>query len=443
MSWLDILARTSLQSLFSAGLSIFFGFFIAIFVLTEFPARSRRLAIALLLWPSFMPAYFWFMVTASKTGSSVWLLVFIQVLMNMGWVAWRLQAFWSDQLSRSLELCYTEGTSWSRMIQKVLWPLSRPQLWHIAMTVFLFCFGNYSLAMLLAGSSWSLDVFLVQMWQQGHGVLPTLLIALGLWVVMLIFYAEAPASFLKPQVSMRNFAVWKTDYGKYFVSLMLFAPLSFLYFFFKDISWNYFFYLVPWFEVMDSFLVGLVTGWLLWMFSAFSLWGWSSKRLHFFFTSLVSPPISLLGLGLSLFEVRGAGEILMTSFGFALFLWPLLYRVFVAPHRDALVQQMQTASVCGSSRLNTLSKVILPQVNASLFSMSALGAFWSVGDFSFASLLSYETQPLARVILMKLDRYDMEIAHAWFLWLLIAAFLSASFFIGCSYVVNRKSSSSV
>ena len=93
--------------------------------------------------------------------------------------------------------------------------------------------------------------------------------------------------------------------------------------------------------------------------------------------------------------------------------------------------------------MHTLLHVVLPQVNSSLFSMSALGAFWSVGDFSFAALLSYETQPLARVILMKLDRYEMEIAHAWFLWLLIAAFLSALFFIGCSYVVNRKSASSV
>ena len=443
MSWLEILARTSLQSLLSTGLSLVLGFFIGVFVLTEFSVRSRRVAIALLLWPSFMPAYFWFMVTASKMGSSVGLLIFIQVLMNMGWVAWRLQAFWNDQLSRSLELCYIEGTSWSRMIRKVLWPQSRSQLWHIAVTIFLFCFGNYSLAMLLAGSSWSLDVFLVQMWQQGHGLLPTLLIAFGLWVVMLIFYSEAPASFLKPQVLVQNFAIWKTDYGKYFVLLMLLTPLSFLYLFFKDIAWNYFFYLVPWIEIVDSFLVGIVTGWLLWFLSALSLWGWSSKRLHFFFVSLVSPPISLLGLGLSLFEVRGAGEILITALGFALFLWPLLYRVFVAPYRDSLIQQMQTASVCGSSRLNTLTQVVLPQVNQSLFSMAALGAFWSVGDFSFSSLLSYETQPLARVILMKLDRYDMEIAHAWFLWLLIAAFLSALFFIGCSYVVNRKSSSSI
>lgn len=439
----EILLRTSLQSLLSAGLSLALGFFIAVFILTEFSAKSRKWAIGLLLWPSFMPAYFWYMVTAAKTGTSIWLLVFIQVLMNMGWVAWRLQSYWSDQLSRNLELCYVEGTSWPRMIFKILWPLSRSQLWHLMMTVFLFCFGNYSLAMLLAGSSWSLDVFLVQMWQQGQGVLPTLLIALGLWVVMLVFYSEAPAGFFKPDVHIQNFVLWKTDFGKYFVFLMLFTPLSFLYLFFKDITWNYFFYLIPWVEVMDSFLVGLVTGWLLWMFSALSLWGWSSKRLHFFLNSLVSPPISLLGLGLSLFEVRGAGELMVTALGFALFLWPLLYRVFVAPYRDALIQQIQTASVCGSSRIRTMVHVILPQVNQSLFSMAALGAFWSVGDFSFASLLSYETQPLAKVILSKLDRYEMEIAHAWFLWLLIAAFLSALFFIGCSYVVNRKPSSSV
>ena len=332
MQWLDVLARTSLQSLLSTILSLGFGFFIALFVLTEFSVRSRKWAVALLLWPSFMPSYFWYMVTASKAGASVWLLIFIQVLMNMGWVSWRLQTFWSDHLSRNLELCYIEGTSWSRMISKVLWPLSRSQLLHLAVTVFLFCFGNYSLAMLLAGSSWSLDVFLVQMWQQGHGILPTLLIAFGLWLVMLMFYWKAPAPFLKPQITLQNFALWKTDYGKYFVLLMLVTPLSFLYFFFKDIAWNYFFYLVPWVEVMDSFLVGLVTGWFLWIFSAASLWGWSSQRLHFFFAGLVSPPISLLGLGLSLLEIRGGGEILVTALGFALFLWPLLYRVFVAPY---------------------------------------------------------------------------------------------------------------
>lgn len=439
----EILLRTSLQSLLSAGLSLLMGFFIAVFVLTEFSIRSRHWAIALLLWPSFMPAYFWYMVTASKAGTSVWLLVFIQVLMNMGWVAWRLQGFFSDQLSRSLELCFVEGTSWSRMIFKVLLPLSRSQLWHLGVTVFLFCFGNYSLAMLLAGSSWSLDVYLVQMWQQGQGVLPTLLIAGGLWLVMLLFYWNAPVTFLKPETYIKNFAIWKTDYGKYFVLLMLLTPLTFLYLFFKDIAWNYFFYLIPWLEVMDSFLVGLITGWFLWMFSASSLWSWSSNRLHFFFTSMVSPPVSLLGLGLSLLEVRGAGELIITALGFALFLWPLLYRVFVAPYRDALIQQIQTAMVCGSSRLNTMIRVVLPQVNQSLFAMSAIGAFWSVGDFSFSALLTSDTQPLARVILMKLDRYEMEIAHAWFLWLLIAAFLSALFFIGCSYVVNRKSSSSV
>ena len=439
MNWLDVLWRTSLQSSLSTMLALFLGFFLAIFVLSELSLRQRRAAFVFLLWPSMMPAYFWFMVTASKTGQSVVLLIWIQALMNMGWVAWRLQSFWSDQLSRSLELSFVEGTSWVRLLRKVLWPLSRVQILHIAVSVFLFCFSNYSLAMLLAGSSWSLDVYLVEKWREGNGILPTLSVAAGLWVVMFIFYWKIPGGTGKPQVFIERFPMLKVFWGKPLLLLLLLLPMVFLYRFFQGVAWDLFFELVPWSALFDSLLVGLVTGWILWIFGALSLWAWPSKRMNFFFSSLVSPPVSLLGLLLSLLEIRGGGEILIIALGFSLFLWPLLYRVFVAPYRDALLSQMQTASVCGASRWQTLSRVLLPQVQSSLFSMSALGAFWSIGDFSFTSLLAYETTPLAKMILEKMNRYEMTLAHAWFSWLLAVAAVTSLFFIGCAYVTNRKS----
>lgn len=439
MKWVDVLLRTSFQSLLSTSLAVLLGFFLAVLLLSEFSAKQRKISTFFLFWPSVMPAYFWFMVTAPLFGQSIWNLIFIQTLMNVGWVAWRLENFWSDQLSRGLELCYVEGASLKKIIFEVLLPMSRSQIFQTALTVFLFCFGNYSLAMLLAGPSWSLDVFLLQKWQEGQGLLPTINIAVVLWLVMLLCYVKVPPALTKPQVFIERFPMLKILGGKILLFLGLLTPLTFLYLFFHRIAWKYFIYLIPWAALFDSLLIGLVTGWLLWIFSALSLWGWASRRLYFFFSSLVSPPVSLLGLALVLLEVRGGCETLIISLGFALFLWPVLYRVFVAPYRDALIQQVQTASVCGSSRLHTLTKVILPQVNHSLFSMAALGAFWSVGDFSFASLLSYETTPLSKLIFEKINRYEMELAHAWFLWLLICAFISALFFIGCSYVANRKS----
>lgn len=442
MKWIDVLIRTSAQSLSSTGLALCFGFFLAVFLLSELSAKQKKWSTVFLLWPSLMPAYFWFMVLGFK-GQSVGLLIFVQTLMNMGWVAWRLQRYWSDQLSRSLELCFVEGASWSRILSKVLWPLSRSQIFHIGVSVFLFCFSNYSLALLMAGSSWSLDVFLVEAWQQGKGILPTVLSALGLWVAMLLVYLRAPPSIAKPQVNLGQFPMLKTVFGKWILPLLLFTPLILFYFFFYKVPWNLFFSLIPWTSIFDSFLVGLTTGWFLCMFSALSIWAWSVKKLNFFLSTLVSPPISLLGLGLSLLEWREGKEIVVMGFGFALLLWPLLYRVFVAPYYSSLITQIQTAEVCGASKSHIFLQVVLPQVGNSLFSMSALGAFWSVGDFSLSTVLSSDTRPLAKLILEKLNRYEMELAHAWFLWLMITAFIVAFFFVGCAYVANRKSAASV
>ena len=443
MQWFDVLLRTSLQSLISTGLSLFCGFFVAVFLMADLSSMQRKYSNLFLLWPSLMPAYFWFIVTGFYGHQSVMLLIFVQVLMNMGWVAWRLQAYWSDQLSRSLELSFVEGASWSKTITQVLFPLSRAQLFHIAISVFLFCFSNYSLAMLLAGSSWSLDVFLMQQWQQGHGVSSTFTLAFGLWAFMLLIYWYAPLTINKPQAFVSRYPMLQVFLGRLFLACALLLPLTFIYLFFQHVAWSLFLHLVPWTAMFDSLLIGLVTGWILWFLGVGALLLAARSEFNFILSSLVSPPITLLGLVLSFLEFRGSSEIIVLGLGFALMLWPLLYRVFVSSSLASLSQQLQTAEVCGASRLHTLLHVILPQLSRNLFAMSALGAFWSVGDFSLATVLSYETKPLAKLIFEKLNRYEMDLAHAWFFWLLITAFIAALFFIGCSYVADRKPKSSV
>ncbi|HWU41966.1 MAG TPA: ABC transporter permease subunit, partial [Bdellovibrio sp.] len=147
-----------LQAFFSALMSLFFGVWAALGLLS-FSQNSRRrywrmILEVLCLLPNFLPPIFILLATLNVVDPfpmGVTGIVLIHTLMNFGLVAVLLSGIIENKIGGVIELAYVEGASRFQFLTRGFFPMIKKDLWLLGLFVFVICFGSFSVPLIVGG----------------------------------------------------------------------------------------------------------------------------------------------------------------------------------------------------------------------------------------------------------------------------------------------------
>ena len=483
-----ILANTVYQSLGSAVLSLFLGFFGARGLLYlqahPFPfwRRHYKWIELWLLLPNFLPTLFLILptlkwiwpltsaattaatATATSTGPSFSALalvplVALHTLANTGLLSVGLaRSMKKKGISAFALLAQVEGASFFQFLSPLLRYLKK-DLFLFGFFVFSLSFSSFSAPLLLAGEHGvTLELFIYQKLRGGgnEGFSQALFLALlqslflfGLSYFLLFFRpasssASPPPSPISPLLTsswgwivpccFTLFILWGQVAGclegwGHLQELGLLKEASF------------------WASLLGTLRLGLLTGASVYFLLLLLLFLSPQKGLQNFLMGYTTPSSALTGLAFfllfpSLGGSGGGGEsggLGRLALSLCLCFFPYLYRLHWHSHLQTFQRQREVALTLGASKKEIFFFILLPQSSSLAAYMAGIAAFWACGDFALSQFLAGNETHLAMLMSSLLSRHHLSAATALAPLLLFLSFLCYFLFWFLGHVHRKKS----
>ncbi len=192
-------------------------------------------------------------------------------------------------------------------------------------------------------------------------------------------------------------------------------------------------------SVLNSFLLGLSTGALLFLLGMGACLGqelgwWRRVML------LYLPPGAIL-VGFSFFIL--SQWIVLPIFmqivvGLAVVFFAGLYRLSLASPLANLNNQIEVAKVLGASTFKIFQVVLLRPMLKPVVFIAAIGSMWACGDFALSSILSSEDFHLALIVKSLASSYRLDAAQTLMFILYLVSLCCFAFWWRLGDVLSRK-----
>lgn len=162
-------------------------------------------------------------------------------------------------------------------------------------------------------------------------------------------------------------------------------------------------------------------------------------RNRFFDKFLLSfIPLSTVLIGLSFLLFDFINQDVKIIMAMLIIFIPVLYRYELKSKLADLENQIEVASLMGSTRFLTFKKIVFPQVFPSILFLSGLGAFWAIGDFAISQIIYGKNATLALYIQSLVGSYKLELANLLVFVLLIIGLIIFTLFREMRHVTSKK-----
>ncbi|MGI9548753.1 MAG: hypothetical protein ACR2M7_02070 [Bdellovibrionales bacterium] len=451
LEFLSVIGWTFFQALAATGLIFLFSFLGVRGLLTLVSKKYYFLIEAFVVLPSLIPSLILvisvanllelFMPFPFGLGS----LIFFQVLTYTGLCSVVWSRVLSEEISQLSEWAYIHDLSSWKFLKYIMRTFLRKDIKTLMTLIFISAFTSLSLPLLTAGGRGvSLEFFIYEQLKDPDAwPVATFLILLQ---TVLIFYIYIKA--FSPTLSS-SFNFYK---GKIYLipkKIMLIIPLFpslisvFGLFFISDFKKNFLKIIdldfILWSSLLHSFLLGLGVGSLVLVFFIMMSLSFRSSIFRKFVVAFMYPGVTLVGFAFLILPFYSLNFVLLKwIFGLSLLLFPIVYRLRGEVMLEKLTDQVEMTRLLGGSWLFVFSKILWPQSRSVFFLCAGLSAFLACGDFSYSLIVSqgHWNMALLTYDLFSSYRLDLALLASWFL--LILSLLVFLFWIGVSFVFDKK-----
>ncbi len=436
-NFVELLQRSFLQSAFSAGLAIVLGVIGAAGLLRR-SVKWEALAIAPAAVPS-IAIVLGFMTFLP--GLQGWLAIaFAHACVSSGLVAVVLARIIRTSLGGSLELAWTEGALRRDIWLRGVLPAIREDIVRLALTIFAASLTSFSIPLLLGGSKTaSLEIAILQAIRLDNAwdIAAALSLFQMLLLLMLVFVlARNEAERVRHFESEIRVEIGRVLGNDLAFALLFFAPALILTSLLRSPAAGFLQIqtagLFDRTEIIFQALGGsLLTATLSGAFTAFILLGFAfvypNDRQRRFISAYLAPSVAITGFSTLAIGWRANPtfllDVLRISIGSAMLFAPILWRLRFEQRLARLEGQIRVSETLGAPFTMTFLKVLLPQLQETLFWSAGLVSFWSWGDYAVGSISASSPMTLALIAKGLLESYRIEAASV---LILVCLLLGAS-----------------
>jgi thiamine transport system permease protein len=448
----EVFAFTFLQALVSALLALLFGFAGAYGLeaaSARFGRQNGKLLEALALLPNVAPVLL-FLLAVMKFLPGVRGLsgiIFVHAMLNAGLVSATILRLFRSKVAGLADLAWVEGSSRTRFLFRVAFPILRQDLRVVFMFVFAICFSSLAVPLVIGGSqATTLEVLIWQTLRIDGDFARALGIALVqlasvLALTFLLRSKTDPSNAHARSASPLLSSLWGLPFAIVPALLLIVSML--------DRPWvgaSMFFQSEMGADVVRAFMgslfvaiaTGLLTATSLMLIAFIEPRGFWRKLL----LGYVAPSSVVTGFALLVaWRALGFATYVKIIIALTLIGVPSFYRLYWDASLSALRAQRATALTLGASDALTFWRVVLPQLIRPASFIAGLASLWAWGDFALSRTIAERDMTLGLMIQSLMSTYRFEIA-TFLVWILLFGG-AATFFIfeGAGRVFGQKSQS--
>lgn len=446
-----VFENTFLQAFFSALISMVLGVYSALGLihLKERYPRQKVFVDFFVLLPSMLPVLFVllsFLNLAPSFPFGIWSVVLIHSFINIGVVAVSVMRVFENKIGSFAEWALIEGASrWQFMNNGIRKYLGR-DIFLIFFFVFSICFSSFAVPLIVGGERGvTVEVLIyekIRIYKDWGAALG--LSAIQASFIFLISFGTRPSikTLRHKPVNLEIVAdkwSWLLPCG---ISTIVVAGL------FPGFLTGYSQFLEH-SHIQQAFVAGLIgslsvglgVGFVLLALFFLVAFVYPNKILEKFLNGFVAPSAVLTGFGLLIFfeSDKVSMQFIKIIVGLCMILFPILYRLQWDSSLASLLGQIRVARTLGASWFMILNDITIPQLAKMATFLSALGAFWAIGDFALSSVVADGDYTLALAIKSLISHYGLDLA-VFFSWaLLFLGLMLFLFFRVIGHVLSRKS----
>ncbi len=448
-----VLQQTFLQASASSLAALILGLAGALGLVRVSSRVVRRGLETLVLLPSLLPTLFVLvamlnLVTAFTRFPFGFLgVVLVHTVVNMGLVAVILSRRLESLGGPMIELATVEGVSRLRLLFAVLGAL-RADIGRLGFAIFATCFTAVSAPLIVgAGRGETIEVLIYRAvisrgdWSYGLSlaILQVGVVALFSWMMPLPQLRESTSE-------VRNLSRLPVFAG---LTVMLLITAVLVVGGFLNLGEGLGEFakqptlVLTWVSALaGTFAECFMVGALSWLLLATMAYQYPHPWLHRVVAAVVAPSAAVMALALFVvFDAQSAPKplvLFVISLGFAVLVWPALYRFRLESRLAELEPQIQVARVLGASRWRIFFRVVRPQIKSDLGFLAGVSALWASGDFVLASLVAGRELTLGIAAQGFLGGYRLGLAAVMTLSSLVVGLMVYAIFVGRSEWSDQK-----
>ena len=448
IEWLEVIFWTFIQSGLSSVLALVLGFLgargLVSFAHKKYLGLLEALLIIPCLIPPLLPALSIINLTELVTAFpfSLASLIVIQGLIHSGLMAVMFSRLFIKELTSLSEWAWVHGiTTWNFLIFSSR-SLLKKDIKILFMLLFINAWTSLSLPMLVSGRSiYSLEFYIYEklktplLWPEAGFLM--LFQTLGIFTFLWWGFSHLKTSQIKIQA--RRIRLISQPLMLMIPFICLFLSVSGLFLWPKQLAITQFIELKSILiqASITSLFIGFGVSLLTFALLGSILFSFSYKKSRLFLASYMHPGSMLPAMALLLIFPN---QFLFFKWilGLTLLFFPFIYRFFCQIHLDKLETQIQIARVHGATPYQIVSKILWPQCFSHLFLGAGMAGFFSVGDFAFSSLISYNKWSIALVVFDLFSGYHLDVSLISAVLLLMIGLLILLFWQGVAFVYNKK-----
>lgn len=416
------LKNTFLQSIGSALLSVFLGFFGVLALLSQ-PEKSRlrRALELLLLLPNFLPTLFVLTFALSLIQPfpmGIVGIVLIHTLINSGLVSvlWSLHV--QKQMASQSQLAYLEGAGRWQFLKAMKAPLFlAARNW--ILFVFIICFASFTVPLVVGGSKGTtLEVLIFEKLRVSSDIAS----AFGLSILqgLLVLFFGFIFLRLGSTTSLQKFSqerVLILPSKELFWLLTAFTAAASLYFI-KQLftGWNQVFLIPGLIEqalslLLKTFVLGFSVAVLTIVLLCLQAAIFLNQNIHHRISKLISISPVLVAFAFSLFLDRFLSIVLL-ALALTCLYYPSAVRLGLREAFESLRTQQKMSWLLGASPWQTLLRITIPQISKQLVFVSSVVGLWAMGDFAVSKIILGHTETLGVLADSLMSSYRIDASFA-------------------------------